>query len=137
MDGRLKKVIEHPLHKYLGVTSIESESGCGKLPLKITENIINPVGLFHGGVIYILCDVCAYSGLLSLMDDGVEAVTHDIQVSIMRPAKLGDFVYFNSEVVKLGKSLCFIDVKVTLKGQIIALARVTKSILRGRRQPVA
>jgi acyl-coenzyme A thioesterase PaaI-like protein len=54
-------------------------------------------------------------------------------VSVMRPAKLGDFVYFNSEVVKLGKSLCFIDVKVTLRNQIIASARITKSILSGRR----
>jgi acyl-coenzyme A thioesterase PaaI-like protein len=52
MDDRLKKIIEHPLHKYLGVTSIESESGCGKLPLKIMENVINPSGIFHGGVIY-------------------------------------------------------------------------------------
>jgi len=131
MDDRLKTVIEHPLHKYLGVTTIESESGKGTLPLKITENNINPVGLFHGGVIYLLCDICAAGGLLSLIDDDVKAVTHDIQISILRPAKLGDFVYFNSEVVKLGKSLCFIDVKVTLEDQIIALARVTKSLFRG------
>ena len=133
MDERLKKVIEFPLHKYLGLTSIESIAGCGKLPLKLSENIINLSGSLHGGVIYTLCDVCAYCGLLSLIDDNVEAVTHDIQISIMHPAKLGDFVYFNSEVIKLGKRLCFIDVKVSLKGQIIASAKITKSILPHRR----
>ena len=121
MDARLKTVIEHPLHKYLGVTTIESESGRGKLPLKVTENNINPVGLFHGGVIYLLCDICASGGLLSLIDDDVAAVTHDIQISILRPAKLGDFVCFNSEVVKLGKSLCFIDVKVTLENGVLTI----------------
>ncbi len=133
MNDRLKNVIALPLHQYLGVTSIKSESGCGELSIKVSENLVNPSGRFHGGAIYALCDVCAYGGLLSLIDDRTEAVTHDIQISIMRSAKLGDFVYFNSEVVKLGKSLCFFDVKVTLTGQIIASAKVTKSILSGRK----
>lgn len=133
MNARLKNVIALPLHQYLGVTSIKSESGCGELSITVTENLVNPSGRFHGGAIYALCDVCAYSGLLSLIDDRTEAVTHDIQISIMRPAKLGDFVYFNSEVVKLGKRLCFIDVSVTLNDQIIASAKVTKSLLPGRR----
>lgn len=133
MDERLLKIIEHPLHKFLGVTSIKSESGKGKLSVKINEKTINPAGAFHGGVIYVLCDVCAYCGLLSLIDNDTSAVTHDLQVSIMNSAKLGDIVDFSSEVVKLGKRICFIDVKVTLSGQIIASARVTKSILSAKK----
>lgn len=129
MDNKLEKIIGHPLHQFLGVNSIESVSGCGTLSIEITKDIVNPAGRFHGGVIYILCDVCAYAGLLSLIDDNVEAVTHDIQVSIMRSAKLGDVVYFNSKIIKLGKHICFIDVDVTLSEQIIASAKVTKSIL--------
>jgi uncharacterized protein (TIGR00369 family) len=129
MDERLSKIIEHPLHRFLGVTTIQSKSGKGTLSVKINDNTVNPAGAFHGGVIYVLCDVCAYCGLLSLIDDGTSAVTHDLQVSIMKSAKLGDIVDFNSKVVKLGRRICFIDVKVTLSGQIIASARVTKSIL--------
>ena len=133
MNERLQKVINHPLHRHLGVTDIQSESGCGEIVLTITENAANPAGFFHGGVIYLLCDVCAYGGLLSLLDDDTEAVTHDIQVSVMQSTRTGDVVEFRSAVVKLGARICFIDVTVTSAGKVIATARITKSLLT--RQP--
>ncbi|MFZ5564324.1 MAG: PaaI family thioesterase [Thermodesulfobacteriota bacterium] len=132
MNDRLRKVVEHPLHRFLGVTDIASEGGRGEMVLTITKNVVNPAGIFHGGVIYLLCDVCAYGGLISLMEADMDAVTHDIQVSVMRSLKLGDVVEFKSEVVKFGTRLCFIDVKVTSSGQPVASARITKSILTGR-----
>ena len=134
MSDRLSKILALPLHKFLGLTTLSSDAGRGALSITITENLINPAGIFHGGVIYVLCDVCAYGGLLSLLDEGTEAVTHDIQISVMRSAKLADVVDFQSEVVKLGKRICFIDVKVTVSGEIIASARVTKSIRQVRQQ---
>lgn len=129
MNERLQKVIEHPLHSHLGVTTIESISGTGKLSITVNENTVNPRGVLHGGVIYFLCDVCAYGGLLSILDNKTEAVTHDIQVSVMQSAKMGDIVDFSSEIIQIGKRLCFIDVKASVKGKIIASAKVTKSIL--------
>ena len=134
MNDRLNKIIALPLHQFLGLTALSSDAGRGALSITITENLINPAGIFHGGVIYVLCDVCAYGGLLSLLDEDTEAVTHDIQISVMRSAKLADVVDFQSDVVKLGKTICFIDVKVTVSGEIIASARVTKSIRRMRPQ---
>lgn len=129
MNERLQKVIDHPLHRFLGVTGIQSDAGCGEIVLTITENLVNPAGIFHGGVIYLLCDVCAYGGLLSLMEVDVDAVTHDLQISVMRALKLGDVVEFTSEVVKFGTRICFIDVRVTSGGRLVASARVTKSML--------
>jgi uncharacterized protein (TIGR00369 family) len=134
MNDRLNKILALPLHKFLGLTALSSDAGRGALSIAITENLINPAGIFHGGVIYVLCDVCAYGGLLSLLDEGTEAVTHDIQISVMRSAKLADVADFQSEVVKMGKRICFIDVKVTVSGEIIASARVTKSIRQVRQQ---
>ena len=76
-----------------------------------------------------LSDVCAYAGLLSLLSDNEEAVTHDLHVSVLRPAMLGDEVVFRSEVVKRGRQLCFLNVTATVDDKIIATARVTKSII--------
>ena len=133
MNPRLEHSIAIPFHEYLGVTSATSESGRGELSVEVSANTVNPSGLFHGGAIYALCDVCAYTALLSLMDDDTEAVTNDIHVSLMRGAVAGDVVRFRSEVVKHGKRLCFIDVKATVNGQLIATASVTKSLLPRRR----
>jgi uncharacterized protein (TIGR00369 family) len=83
----------------------------------------------HGGVIYAVCDVCAYAGLLSLLEKDREAVTHDIHVSVMRAARKGEVVTMNSQVIKMGKRLCFLQVTATASDQLIAMATITKSIL--------
>lgn len=62
MSDRIKRVLAHPLHTFLGIVSMESASGRGESSIKVTENVVNPAGIFHGGVIYLLCDVCAYGG---------------------------------------------------------------------------
>ncbi len=136
MNKRLQNVIDHPLHRHLGVTDIRSADGCGEIVMTITKNAANPAGMFHGGVIYLLCDVCAYGGLLSLLADDTEAVTHDIQVSVMQAARLGDTVTFRSEVVRMGARICFIDVRVSCDDAVIASARVTKSLLKNFKSAV-
>ncbi len=129
MNERAKKSLAIPFHQFLGVTSSTSQSGSAEITVEVKENIVNPSGKFHGGAIYALCDICAYTGLATLMDDQTEAVTNDIHVSMMRAATLGDVVHFKSEILKLGKRLCFIDVKVTANDKLIATAKVTKSML--------
>jgi|TARA_B110000008_G_scaffold264892_1_gene289566 uncharacterized protein (TIGR00369 family) len=129
MDARLQKVVDHPLHQFLGVMDIVSHEGCGELTITVTDNLVNPAGLFHGGVVYVLSDVCAYAGLLSLLKDTEQAVTHDLHISVMRSAKMGDKVVFKSEVVKQGRQVCFLNVTATVNDKTIATARVTKSII--------
>ncbi len=132
MNPRLRKVLDHPLHKFLGVADISSDDGRGEIRIKVSEELVNPAGLFHGGVVYVLSDVCAYAGLLSLLEDSEEAVTHDLHVSVLRPAKLGDEVTFRPDVVKRGRQLCFLDVTASVNEKVIATARVTKSIITGQ-----
>jgi len=129
MNLRLQKVLDHPLHQFLGVADITSENGRGEIRITVTPELVNPAGLFHGGVVYVLSDVCAYAGLLSVLNDDEEAVTHDLHVSVLRPAKLGDNVVFTSEVINRGRQLCFLDVTASVNDKAIATVRVTKSII--------
>lgn len=132
MNPRLQNVLSHPLHQFLGVADIHSADGQGEIRITVTDELVNPAGVFHGGVVYVVSDVCAYAGLLSLLNDNEEAVTHDLHVSILRPATRGDEVVFRSEVVKRGRQLCFIDVTASVNDKIIATARVTKSVIDSR-----
>ena len=76
-----------------------------------------------------LCDVCAYSGLISALGDQEDAVTHDIHVSVLRPVKEGSEVIYKSSIVKRGRTLCFINVEARSNDKLIATARVTKSMI--------
>ena len=130
MQQRVETVLKHPLHRYLGLDYIDSDQGEATLGFVVNENTLNPAGVLHGGVVYTLCDVCAYAGLLSMLGEDEEAVTHDIHISALRSAKLGDAVKIRSSLIKRGRTLCFIDVTAEVEGKLIATARVTKSILR-------
>lgn len=129
MNPRLQNVLSHPLHQFLGVADIHSTNGQGEIRITVTDELVNPAGVFHGGVVYVVSDVCAYAGLLSLLNDNEEAVTHDLHVSILRPAARGDEVVFRSEIIKRGRQLCFIDVTASVNDKIIATVRVTKSVI--------
>lgn len=126
--NRLIPVINLPYHHYLGVEGVRGEEGRGFLSITVHTNNANPHGFLHGGVIYSLCDVCAYAALVTILEKEQEAVTHDIHVSVLRPAALGQRVDFEAEVVNKGKTLCFIDAKAWTNGKLIATARITKSI---------
>ena len=130
MNERILQVINHPLHRHLGVTCARSEDGRGSFCFTVGDTTVNPAGALHGGVLYLLCDVCAYMGLLSSLSGDLEAVTHDIHVSVLRGAARGDTVEMASHILKKGKNLCFIDVTATVSGQPIATARITKSLIR-------
>lgn len=127
--NRLDAVRNLPLHRYLGVTRLTSEEGRGTLAFEVGESSENPAGVLHGGVIYALCDVCAYAGLLSLLAPDQEAVTHDLHISVMRPAQHGDIVVIESRPVRLGRRIGFFEVTATVGDTVIATARVTKSII--------
>jgi uncharacterized protein (TIGR00369 family) len=127
--NRLDAVRNLPLHRYMGVQRLSAEEGKGTLEFLVGANTVNPAGVLHGGVIYALCDVCAYAGLLSVLTPEQEAVTHDLHVSVMRPARDGEIVVINSIPVRVGRRIGFFDVTATVGDTLIATARVTKSIL--------
>lgn len=129
MNDKIEAIKNLPLHISLGVKEISSELGNGTINTIVTPASLNPAGFYHGGVMYLLLDACAYSGVLSALEPNEDAVTHDIHVSVLRPAKLNDSITYKSKLVKRGRSLCFIDVEATRNDKLIATARITKSII--------
>lgn len=128
-NERVLKIRENLLHQFMGVETIDSSEGRGFLAFTVNRNVINPAGLLHGGALYTLCDVCAYAGLMSILEPDREAVTHDLHISVMRAAKAGDRVTIESRIVRMGASLCFVDVTAAVSDKVIATARVTKSMV--------
>ncbi len=69
-------------------------------------------------------------GRLEFTADGLTInVTHDLHVSVLRPVPSGQTVTVQSEIRRLGRAICFLDVSVESGGKLVATARVTKSII--------
>lgn len=126
----LDKLKSFPLHLSWGLQSLHAELGISKLTATVTDEMINPAGAMHGGLIYALCDVAAYSALLSIVDESVTGVTHQINVQVLRPVNLGDHLTITGTVVKRGRSLTFIESKVYVADKIVAMASITKSMIQ-------
>lgn len=126
---RLQPLIDQPLHRLLGMHEVVSRDGAGHLAIEVSTLSSSPAGGLHGGVVYLLSDVCAMVGLLSRLPTDQHAVTHDIHVSVMRSAAMGDRVTFDSRITQLGRRLCFCEVVVQSGEKTLATARVTKSLI--------
>jgi len=126
----LTAVETHPLHRMMGVEKIESGDGRSTIAFTVGEMSVNARGAFHGGVAYTICDMACYSALLGVLNEGENAATHDIHVSLMRAATLGDRVVTTGKVIKRGRSVAFMEAEMHCNDELIARATVTKSILR-------
>ncbi|GAB1261582.1 PaaI family thioesterase [Aurantivibrio plasticivorans] len=142
----LQAIRDLPFHRYLGIEKLAANDGQATLSLTVNKNTLNPGGMFHGAVAYAIADITAYAAAVSTLEENQEAVTHDLHVSMLRPADDGDRIVTEANVVKRGRSIIFIDVNVYKEAShsqpdkssqpsnnnprvLIATVRVTKSVI--------
>lgn len=117
------------LSDFLGLSLIERVDGTAHFHFTIEQEHANLMGNMNGGVVYAASDMVAYNALLSILPHDKAAVTSDLQVSMLRGGRIGDKVDVRAEVVKLGRTLAFIEVRSFVDGKLIATAKLTKAVL--------
>lgn len=133
LDQFLPYLLQHPLHRAMGLREIHTGGGEARFEVEIGPDTVNTADMFHGGVVYALADLAALAAVLTRLDDGQFAVTHDIHVSMMRAGMRGQRAQFEARVLRSGRSVAFVEVNVTCEGALLARAAVTKSILKSER----
>ena len=128
-QNELDKVRSWPLHHSWGVQSIHALDGRSEISVQVNESMSNPAGTMHGGLIYALTDVAAYTALLSVVEENQTGVTHHINVQVLRPVQLGAVLRIEAEVIKRGRRLSFIESKAYMEDKVVTLASITKSMV--------
>lgn len=99
------------------------------LGLTVASPHTNSRGLLHGGLIAALADnAMGLSCGAVLARDGAPAsglVTVSLAVDYLGKADIGDWLEFDTDFVRAGRTLCFAGAAVTAKGQPIARAHAT------------
>ena len=95
--------------------------------LYVREPHTNSRGMLHGGLIAALADnAMGMSCSIAMQAEGREIEKKPVTVSMATDfigvAKLGQWVAFDTQYVKTGKTLCFAQAFVTADGEIIARA---------------
>ena len=90
------------------VITLDKDGGA-TVELDLTEELLNPLGMAHGGTIFTLCDIAAGSAAAS---HGLVAVTLDSNIHYYRPGRLGKTLTAVAYERKRGKKTAIYMVEV-------------------------
>ncbi len=103
------------------------------LAVRLAEPHTNSRGIAHGGLISAMADNAMGLSCGMKRDAGItRLITASLGVDFIASAKIGQWVAFEPEIIKLGSSLCFVQCFVTADGARIARANGTFSVVRKR-----
>lgn len=99
------------------------------LGVRVRPEHCNSRNMPHGGFLAAMADNAMGLSLgVSLAGDGRESVglvTVSLTLDYLGSAKLGQWLEFDTDFIKLGRSICFAEATVRADGQPIARARAT------------
>lgn len=98
----------------------------------VTEQNWNRNQTLHGGVIATLVDEAGTLAIMAADRENRAGVTTDLNVSYFVAAPAGSTVRAEGRVLKIGKTLAFVEVDVrSAEGTLLAQGRMTKYMLAG------
>lgn len=115
------------LPAYLGIKTVEVGPGTMSAELDVREELLNPFGTAHGGVMTALVDHVLGSVLYPLMPRGSWAATTEFKVNLLAPVRDG-VLRARSEVLAMTKRTAVVRIDVTNGDRLVGLAQGTVTI---------
>lgn len=115
----------------LAVSTVEVGPGRLVCRLPVTEQLLNPFGAAHGGVVSALADHVLGAVCLPVVPRGSWPATTEYKINFLAPAYPGDMVA-TAEILSLSKRMAVARVEVVNQGRTVALAQGTVTIVPPR-----
>lgn len=126
-----------PLGRHLDWHAEHIETDHARLRMPFAEHNVTVGNMVHGGAISALADAAATAACWATdtTDAGSRGATIALNVNFLKAA-LGVDLIADATVVQRGGSVCVADVTVaTAAGEIMAVARATYKLSRGKGSP--
>lgn len=109
------------LARTLGIETVSAADGACVMRLEVTEELLNGLGVCHGGVIFALADSSTGTAAWSL---GAKSVAQEAAIHWLQPGRLGDVLTAHCRLnIQAGRTQVF-DVTVTNQtGATVAILR--------------
>jgi uncharacterized protein (TIGR00369 family) len=129
LGDRVQRVLDIPLHRWLGLELAEPGDPCGGVVLSVGPPALDAAGMLHGGIVAALLDVTAFLRLLPELAEDEEAVTHGSSVSLLRPVPAGARLLLRADLLRKDSRLAFLRSGASVAGDVVAMGQVTKSLV--------
>ncbi|MEV4399258.1 PaaI family thioesterase [Nonomuraea sp. NPDC049607] len=124
------KVPPPPAAALLGweLVEVDPEAGTIEVAFQAGERFANPVGVVQGGFLAAMLDDTMGPALVATLPEDQFALTLDLQVQFLRPARPGRLVG-RGRVVRRGKDVCFLAGELLdPDGRTVATATATAMV---------
>ena len=99
------------------------------LGLRLAERHTNSRSLAHGGFLTALADNAMGLSCGAKLDGKTRLLTASLSIDFISSARIGQWVAFETDVIKVGRTLCFAQCFVTADGTRCARANGTFSVV--------
>ena len=113
---------------YLGISTTDVEPGRLICELPVTEELLNPFGAAHGGVVSALVDHVLGAVCLPVVPRGSWPATQEFKLNFTAPARPGPMVA-EARIVSLSRRSAIVRVDVTNLGRLVCAAQGTVAIM--------
>ena len=118
----------NPYADLLGLRSGPVADGESLYLLTVRDELLNPNGVLHGGVMYAMADTGMGGAVHSVLESGQVCTTIDIRIAYFRPVNAGE-VSCRSKVTHRGRTIAHVESELFAGDAQLARATGTFAIL--------
>lgn len=122
------------LPAFLGIRTVSVEPGRLTCELPVTEELLNPFGAAHGGVVSALIDHALGAVCFPVVPRGTWPATQEFKLNFLAPARPGPMVA-DAAIVSLSKRTAIVRIDVANDGRLVCAAQGTVALMPPRSSP--
>ena len=121
----------NPFGELIGLSFSLCEKGFSRCALQVTDSLLNPHRVLHGGVVYSLADTGMGGALYTDIDEDESCATVQIDIFYLAPVTSGTLTC-ETKLIHRGKTTAVLESEVKNDGRLVAKALGTYSVLKAR-----
>ncbi len=121
----------NPFGELIGLSFSQFENGHSRCALQVTDRLLNPNRVLHGGVIYSLADTGMGGALYTDLDEDESCATVQIDIFYFAPVTSGTLTC-DTRLVHRSKRIAILQSEVENDGRLVAKALGTYSVFKAR-----
>lgn len=109
--------------QFLGITVIETRPGYSKIRMKVRPEMMNGLGIVHGGIAFSLADSCFAFACNSRNN---LSVALDTSINFLKPVHVGDILTAESTELHNGKTTGLYQIRISNQNEhLVAIFKGT------------
>ena len=119
------------LPEYLRIRTVEAAPGHMVMELEVRDELLNPFGALHGGVVSALVDHALGAVVYTVIERGYWAATTEFKLNFLAPAREGT-LRAEAAILSMSRRTAVVRIDVVNEGRGVAAAQGTVTVVPPR-----